>query len=237
MIPMKKMLFAAHRSARDPWCIGAGAATGRRGRWSQSRSMVGRHVHRIPIARGWPRADVGPRQQHRRSSLRQADLVHRRRLGRRLEDHQRRHHVDAGLAERGFVLGRRGRDRSEEPEHHLGRQRRSEQPAQRRLRRRHLPQRRRRPHVAQPRPQDLGAHRPHRHRPARFERRVRRRLWPAVDVGRRPRSLQDHRRRQELDEDPRDQREHRRQRRRHGSRPIRTCCWRSRISAAVTPGP
>ncbi len=181
MIPMKKMLFAAIVLARDLRCVRAGAAAGRRGRWPQPGPVGGRHVLRIPPARGRSRADVGPHQPHRRSSRRQADLVHRRRLRRRVEDHQRRHHLDAGLPERGHLLDRRGGDRSEEPQHHLGRHRRSQQPAQRRLRRRHLSQRRCRPDVAEPRPEDLGAHRPHRHRSARFERRLRGGLRPAVE--------------------------------------------------------
>ena len=126
-----------------------------------------------------------------------------------------------------------GRDRSEEPEHDLGRQRRSEQPAQRRLRRRHLSQRRCRPHVAEPRPEDFGAHRPHRDRSARFERRLRRRLRSAVERRRRSRPLQDHRRRQDLDEDPQHQRAHRHQRRRDGSDQSRRAA-RDRASAPAS---
>ena len=103
------------------------------------------------------------------------------------------------------------------PNTDLGRHRRSQQPAQRRLRRRHLSQRRCRPDLAQPGAEGLAAHRPHRDRSARFEGRLRRGLRPAVERRRRSRPLQDHRRRRELDEDPQHQRAHRHQRRRDGS--------------------
>ena len=58
----------------------------------------------------------------------------------------------------------------------------------------------------------LRAHRHDRHRPARLRRRLRRRPGPAVAIRRRPRALQDHRRRRDLGARPRDQRGHRRQR-------------------------
>ena len=67
------------------------------------------------------------------------------------------------------------------PDHDLGRHRRSQQPAQRRIRRRRVSQRRRRPHVAECRPEDVRADRPHRHRPARFEGGLRRRLRSALE--------------------------------------------------------
>ena len=61
-------------------------------------------------------------------------------VGRRVEDHQRRHHLDAGLRERRLLLDRHRRDRPEESQHALGRHGRGQQPAHRRLRRRRLPQ-------------------------------------------------------------------------------------------------
>ena len=61
-----------------------------------------------------------------------------RRLRRRVEDDQRRHHLDAGLRQRGVVLDRLRDARPEEPARRLGRHRREQQPAQRRLRRRRL---------------------------------------------------------------------------------------------------
>ena len=90
-------------------------------RAGRAGSLGIRHLQRIEAARGWTGADVGPHQLDRRASRRQADLVHRRRLGRRVEDHQRRHHLHAGLPERGLVFDRHRHDRSEEPEHDLGR--------------------------------------------------------------------------------------------------------------------
>ena len=62
-------------------------------------------------------------------------------------------------------------------------------------------------------PQELRAHRPHRHRPERQRHGLRRRAGPAVGAGRRPRPLQDDRRRQDLDAGAEDLREHRRHRR------------------------
>ena len=70
--------------------------------------------------------------------------------------------------------------RPAEPERRLGRHRREQQPAQRRLRRRRLQVERRRQELEERRPQGLGAHRQDRRRPARLERRLRRRAGPAV---------------------------------------------------------
>ena len=126
-------------------------------------------------------------------------------------------HVHANLPERRVVFHRRRRHRPEESEHDLGRHRRSQQPAQRRLRRRRLSQRRCRTHVAQRRAERLPADWPHRHRSAQLERRVRRGLRAAVEQRRRPRPLQDRGRRRQVDRGPRHQREHRYQRRGHRS--------------------
>ena len=152
----------------------------------------------------------GPREQPR-------PLLCRRRFRRRLEDGQRRHLVDAGVRRRRLLLHRLRRPRSEESRRRLGRHRREQQPAQRRLRRRRLPLRRRRQIVEERRPEEVRAHRQDRHRPARFRHGLRRRPRTAVGAGRRPRPVQDHRRRQDLEEGPDHQREHRRHRR--GARP------------------
>ena len=64
---------------------------------------------------------------------------------------------------------------------------------------------------------EVAAHRPHRHRSARPERRLRRRDRTALGVGRRARTLQDDRRRQDVDEHEGDQQVHRLQRARDGS--------------------
>ena len=103
----------------------------------------------------------------------------------------------------GSLLDRLRRRSTRRTRARLGRHRRGQQPAQRRLRRRRLSQRRCRPDVAEPRAEELRAHRPHRHRSARLERRLRRGPGAAVERGRRPRPVQDHRRRRELDEGPR----------------------------------
>ena len=85
-------------------------------------------------------------------------------------------------------------------------------------------------------PQELRAHRPHRHRSARLRHRLRRGAGAAVGAGRRPRPLQDHRRRQDLEAGAQDQRAHRRHRRR--PRPAQPRRPRSPppISAAATSG-
>ncbi len=60
----------------------------------------------------------------------------------------------------------------------------------------------------------LRAHRPHRHRSEGQRHRLRRRAGTALGARRRPRPLQDDRRRQDLESGAEDLREHRRQRRR-----------------------
>ncbi len=60
---------------------------------------------------------------HCGASARQAHLVRRRRVRRRVEDHERRHHLDADLRQPGVVLDRQRRHRPEEPERGLGRHR------------------------------------------------------------------------------------------------------------------
>ena len=60
----------------------------------------------------------------------------------------------------------------------------------------------------------VRAHRQDPHRPARLGHGLRRRPGAAVGAGRRPRAVQDHRRRQDLEQGPQHQREHRRHRRR-----------------------
>ena len=70
--------------------------------------------------------------------------------------------------------------------------------------------------------------------PARLERRLRRGAGPALGAGRRPRPLQDHRRRQDLEGRPDHQREHRRHRRRPRSRATPTSSTPPPTSAAAT---
>ena len=108
-----------------------------------------------------------------------------------------------GLRRRRFVLHRLRRPRSEKPEHRVGRHRREQQSAERRLRRRRVQVDRRRPLVDQCRPRQIRAHRQNPDRPARFGHRLRRRSRSALGPRRRSWPVQDHRRRQDLVEDPR----------------------------------
>ncbi len=107
------------------------------------------------------------------------------------------------LRRRGVVLDRRRDDRPPEPERRLGRHRREQRAARRRVRRRRLQVDRRRQELDEHGAQGIRAHRPHRHRSAQLRRRVRRRAGSALAQGRRPRRLQDDRRRQDVDEDSR----------------------------------
>ncbi len=73
-------------------------------------------------------------------------------------------------------------------------------------------------------------------RPARLERRLRRGAGAALGARRRPRPLQDDRRRQDLEARARDQREHRRHRRRRSTRATPTSSTPPPTSAAATSG-
>ena len=81
-------------------------------------------------------------------------------------------------------------------------------------------------------PRELRAHPEHPHRSARLERRLRERDWPAVERGRRPRPLQDDRRRQDVEGRPDHQRRHRRDRRGDGSEEPRRALCRGLSAAA-----
>ena len=152
-------------------------------------------------------------------------LLRRRRLRRRLEDHQRRHHLDADLRRRGLVLDRLRRRsiRTNPPSSGSAPARTTASAASRygdgvyksddggKI-------------VEERRPQELRAHR---HDPASI-RATRNVVYvaaqgPLWSAGRRPRPLQDDRRRQDLEGGPHDQREHRRHRRRARSAQSRTC--------------
>ena len=95
---------------------------------------------------------------------------------------------------------------------------------------------RRRQDVEERRPQDERAHRQDPHRPARLGHRLRRGAGAALGAGRRSRALQDHRRRQDLEQGARHRREHRRHRRRASTRGTRTCSSPRATSAAGTSG-
>ncbi len=131
----------------------------------------------------------------------------------------------ADLRRPGLVLHRLRHHRSQEPAGGLGRHGREQQPAQRLLRRRRLQVDGRRQELGEHGAQEVRAHRQDRHRSARLEHRLRGGPGPALGAGRRPRPLQDHGRRQDLEGRPHDQREHRRHRRGDGpaqsGRPLR----------------
>ena len=139
-------------------------------------------------------------------------LVRRVRVRRPVEDGQPRRHVRADFRRIHLhpVLRRR---RPEGLERRLARHRREHEPAQRPLRRRRLQVDRRGQDLEAGRPRGVGAHRQDPDRPAQFERGVRRIAGTAVLGRRRPRSLQDDRRRCDLDGGADDQRGYRHQRR------------------------
>ena len=122
---------------------------------------------------------------------------------RRLEVGQRRHHLQAGLRQAAGAVDRRHHDRSHEPEDRLGRHRRgldAQQPS------RSATASTSRPTAATPgrtwASQDSERIAQDRRRPDGRERRLRLRSRQALERQRRPRRLQDDRRRQDLDEDP-----------------------------------
>ena len=122
-------------------------------------------------------------------------------LGRSLEDHQRRHHLDADLRRRGLVLDRLRGDRSQEPARRSGsapaRTTASAASATATASTSPIDGGK---HLEQRRPQGLRAHRqdPRSTRATRTSS-TSRRQGPLWNDGRRPRPLQDHRRRQDLE--------------------------------------
>ncbi len=186
-----------------------------RGREAEGR-LVGRHLERPCAAGHRPRRHLRPHRGHRGGPHRQEAVVPGGRLGRRVADRQRRHDLDAGLRRRGLLLDRLRRDRPDEPARRVGGHGREQLAAERRLRRRRLQERGRRPELEERRPEGLRAHRQDRRPPGGLERRLRRGPGPALGPRRRPRALQDDRRRQDLERRADDRREHRCDRRRHG---------------------
>ena len=120
-------------------------AQGREGRRRQGRggqaqaALVGRHLGRPCAPRHRAGRHLRPHRRHRRrpDGHRSAGTLAVASGGVWKTD-QRRHHLDAGLRRRGLLLDRLRHPRPEEPERRLGRHRREQQPAQRRLRRRRL---------------------------------------------------------------------------------------------------
>ncbi|MCK7482948.1 MAG: hypothetical protein M0C28_41915 [Candidatus Moduliflexus flocculans] len=97
-------------------------------------------------------------------------------------------------------LHRRRRLLPEGPQHHLGRHGRGMRPQQRRLGRRRLQVDRRRQDLRPHGPRDDPDDRPGPDPPDRPEHRLRRRLGPPLGLHRRPRPVQDGRRRHDLDQ-------------------------------------
>ena len=163
-------------------------------------------------------------------------LLCRIRHRRHLEDHQQRHDLDADLRQVSGVVDRRHRARAVEPEHHLRRHRRAEQPPELVVRRRRLQVDRRRQGIRVRRAEGNADHRPRRRPPEGSEHRLCRGGRAPVRTEPRARALQDHRRRQDLDEHEVHRQRHRLHRRRHGSLESRTCCLPRRTSGGASRG-
>ncbi len=163
----------------------------------------------VPLPIHWSGEHGRPHRRLRRRERRPVHHLHRVRDGRRLEDDQQRHHLDADLRHVLGLLDRRDRRRSEEPERAVGRHGRGEQPAELLVRRRHLQVDRRRQDVRQPGAQGDSEHRADRDRPEGLEHRLRGSHRPPVRPEPRTRPLQDDRRRQGVDPGESDRRGHR----------------------------
>ena len=117
----------------------------------------------------------------------------------------------------------------------LGRHRRIEQPPEHVVGRRRLQVHRRRQDLREHGPAHLAPHQPHRHRPARQQRRLRRGHRQPLGPGRRARRLQDDRRRQDLEAGAEGRRRHRRQRPRRWTRRTAGSSTRPPTSGAGPP--
>jgi hypothetical protein len=91
---------------------------------SGSAAYARGHRNRGPERPEAPRARTGAdgrsHSRHRRRPARLEHLVSGRRLGRRVEDHQRRRHLDADLRRPGLLLDRRRRPRPVAARHRVG---------------------------------------------------------------------------------------------------------------------
>ena len=196
-----------------------------RGRGQEEGPLLGRDVRGSRAARHRAGRHLGADRRPRRRPGPQGDVLRRRRLGRRLEDDELGDHLRAGLRLPGLLLHRLRRARPDEHPRRLGRGRREQQPAERRLRRRRLPLSRRREDVGERRAEGLGAHREDPRPPEGREDGLRRGAGAALGRRRRPRPLQDDGRREDVEGRPDDLRQDRRQRRLDGSaeprRPLR----------------
>ncbi len=201
-----------------------------------SRIPAGQGRRGVAFPRHRPRPDERPHLRHRGPSHGSGHLVRGRRLGRGLEDHQRRHHLDADFRGPALVLDRRDHSRSHQSRRGLGGHRRERQRAPCRLGGRGLPQPRWRAHLAADGPSAVGAHRPHPGGPARWQPGSRGRRGAALGGGRGARRLSVQRWRRHVDPGASDRREHRRHRSRIRSRPIRMWSMPRPTSAGATSG-
>ena len=167
-------------------------------------------LRRRPPSRGLGARNIGSADDER------ADRRHRRRAssrtarpccwsarpGRGVEVHRRRHDLPADLRQADSSIDRRPGARSQPSEHLLGGHRRELDAQQRLDRRRRLQDHRRRRDLDQHGPAELRAHLQDPGRSGQQRHRLCLRARPAVERQRRPRPLQDHRRRQDLVADP-----------------------------------
>ncbi len=128
--------------------------------------------------------DVRPHLGPRRLRGESGHLLRGHRPRRCLEDHERRHHVHRPVPGPGPDVDWRRHHLAVEPGSGLGRHRRIEQPPEHVLGRRRLQVDRRGQDLRQHGPPHLQAHPPHRHRPARQQRRSRRGDGQPVGIGR-----------------------------------------------------
>ena len=162
------------------------------------------------LAGNRPGHRLGPHRRFRRGPPRQVTLLRGRVQRRRVGDPQRGRHLPAHLRRRGQLQHRLHGPGAHQSRHRVGGQRREQQPAQRQLRRRHLPLPGRRSKLAEHGPGAQPAHRAHPGAPRRPQRGVRGGHGPPVGPRRRPRRVQEHRQRRDLAAGSGYRREHRR---------------------------
>ncbi len=152
------------------------------------------------LARDRPGEHRRPRGRHRGGRKRSLDNLRRLRDRRRLEIRQQRHDLDADLRRIPGLVHRRHRHCSVQPRRRLRRDRRAEQQAELVVRRRRVQVDRRRQDVRARRSRQNTEHRTHRRPSEGSEHRLCCGRRTSVRSESRPRVVQDHRRRQDLDE-------------------------------------
>jgi len=172
----------------------------------QGRALEGR---RPKVPRRQDREHLGPEgpKEH---------YLRRRRIGKPLEERQQRHNLEADLRRPVDVLRFRGHGLRQGPQSGMGGHRRTAHGPKFIRRNRRVQVHRRRRNLAAQGACRHAAHRPGAYRPEGFERRLRSRLGMPVPLQRRAGSLQDGRRRQDLEESSLHIRKGRRGGSRHG---------------------